>query len=502
MPNIPQYRNRIDGLDTRPIMRAADATADTARATASTYNLLGRQFAEGAGAVGDAVTTWEEERDKRKTVTEIAQATSVLSQRQLDLNTQYNEVINSSDPNVAEENGRKFLSEVWEPEAQRLMELATTDSARNYMANQINGWRQHMYSKFGADVTIKNNAATSQNLENSVLSSSNIVRSDWSAREIAVSNVRNSWNAVRTSGSMTPEQVAKGDEYIKGAEETIVLAGLEGMMEKDPARVRALIEGNDSSVAAISAAKRSDLVRASFTWENLLENQGKAAERIAKEKAETISSAAVEEYRTQFDPVAMADPEQQQATIQKIIQDPRVSEKDMGPLIGMVVRLGTLGDKYENDARYNQMLDQALAGKLSDADILAATGGVGGLSTTQANSLRITNKAPKTPEDKQAKELRTNYIKGAKNSLDRTGRNPQKISEFTIRFDEAIAANQAKGISPVESMNPASKDYIHPERIILEVKRKPSTRNAAAPGPAPIPDAEADAKMRELFGGK
>lgn len=236
MPNIPQYRNRIDGLDTRPIMRAADATADTARATASTYNLLGRQFAEAAGAVGDAVTTWEEERERVRATDEISQGAAVGAALNATLSQERNELINTTDPNLLPAALEKFYAERVETSIGEYQQKFSTKQGQEYASQLSNRIRQHSFEVGAGAISTAKGAAIRQNIETLKNQASFAALADPTSVNLQLSMIDSTIDGLVSSNArwITPEQKSSLLAEASKMKREVVLAAGTGMADINP----------------------------------------------------------------------------------------------------------------------------------------------------------------------------------------------------------------------------------------------------------------------------
>ena len=236
MPNIPQYKNRIDGLDTRPIMRAADASADTARATVSTYNLLGRQVADAAGAIGGAVTDWQEERDRVKATEEISQGSAVGAALNATLAQEMNELVNTTDPNILPQKVQEFYANRVETALGDFTTKFSTKQGQEYATQITTRMRQHFFEVGAGATSTAKGSALRQNMVTLANQSSVAAREDPTSLNLQLHLIDTTTEGMISSNAkwLTPDQVAALRADAQRTRGEVVKAAGVGMAQINP----------------------------------------------------------------------------------------------------------------------------------------------------------------------------------------------------------------------------------------------------------------------------
>lgn len=200
MPKIREFTNPINGL--QPNDRAAEATAQAARATGSAIASIGQDIGSGVATLGDAYT-------KVKTQQDISHGMATAAQVQDNLTTAWDVTLKNADPNdhsVAE----RFRTEQLQPILDAWQtDGFNTEEGRAWAQAHAGALQQHFFEKTAADQSLLGGQAAIQNLQQTTTSLSNTALQDPSSRDMLLGTADAGLDAVLAADpNLTPAQVA------------------------------------------------------------------------------------------------------------------------------------------------------------------------------------------------------------------------------------------------------------------------------------------------------
>jgi len=406
-----------------------------------------------AGSIYDGYAKAAEDR---QATTEITQGASVLSSTQMELNGDYNKMITSGDPNEAQANASNWMQNVFDPKAEELIGAAKTDKARKYLTERVQSWREHMYAKIEGDVNTRVVSARTQNLENTITSSGNMVMNDWTTRDIALGNVESAWAAMKSDGTMTPDQIAKGDEAVRTARKGIIKNGVDGLILANPAAAKAQLMDGQGPFAELDADVRQNLIRDAEVMEGRqrtsVNYQRTELDRQQKELSEKTSNDLLKSFYTP-DGKFVVPP----GADQVIITDPRIRDEDKGKLLTMIDKIQTFGDGQGKNEVFNQFYAASLQGKFPTTMQRVEAVNKGDLTPQQSEYLGKMSESPDSKlnySEQQVVKDAYGYAQkvldpksqfGA--SLDTSGSGARRVYEFSVWMNKMIDSGARQGLN-------------------------------------------------------
>lgn len=474
MPNIREYTNKIDGIETNPLSRAANAYSDLARTKAYAGQAIGRSIGSGIAEIGEGVQAYRDEVERHDTMTEITQAAPVIGKAQLDLNTEYNQGMATVDDNLAADYAQKFLTERFEPEAQKLMDSATTEGGKKYIFGQIQSWREHMQNKVSADLSTKAGAAVQKNLTASVRLNSTMVQGDPTTRELALGNIDNSWNQIRENNKyLTPQQIAAGDEYVVKAKDDINEAYFTGLILANPTAAKEkLMNDADPAVKELPVDQRMRLLGSAEAWEGRksadVNYQREQAEREIKAKSEAKAGTYLESF---YQGGKFVIPP---GTDERIIHDPDLTQADQGRLFTMINKIQRFGEGQGDDGVFNRFYAATLTGKPPTQVEIAEAVTNNQLKPSEANTLlKMTKTADGKTPPSATEVVKATYAEataklnpknGMGASLMADGTGEARVKDFSIWMNQLLDSGRAQGM--------ADDDILSDKRNIEKIQQE------------------------------
>lgn len=299
MPNIREYTNKIDGLETNPLSRAANAYSDLARTKAYAGQAIGRSIGSGIAEVGEGVQAYADKIDLHNTTSEVTAGQATLFSKLSSFNQQYNEAVNTSDPNVAPQVVEGLVTKFGE-ELDKEDENYTTPKAQEWWRQRKAELKQHYFEKGTADISMKAGQAVVQNLNSAAHDASLTASQDISMLDF----VRDSYKATVTTatGHLDPDQAGQIQAHVDDTLKTITRDAVVGAILQNPTEMGARITSGAYD-KYFDAGDKQDLMKVVSQVEDNHKNDAVAAqERQIKENKRQVNQALVQLQTSTIDP--------------------------------------------------------------------------------------------------------------------------------------------------------------------------------------------------------
>lgn len=353
MPNIREYTNKIDGLQTTD--RASSAAANAARTAEWAGEDIGQSVSSAARFGAKMYDAYQEHVARQ----EISHGQAASAQMQALLTSQWQEEAKNADPNdpsVAE----KWTAEYLDPLLDDWQQSFHTEAGKQWAATRVAGLKQHFFERTAVDQSTLAGAGAVKNIRDFTAGASNTAQLDPSSVNSLLRTADEMAAATADSfPHLTPEQAAKvkGDILAESRKE-ILKGGFIGMARSNPeAALTALDKGYGAT--ELNADDRDTMRHYAEEMKRAQATDQRAA--VAAAKAQRKSEA-----------------DQAMAGLRVSMWDPKTG--DVVPVPGMAQKAR---DLY---ARYGDVLDQADFGSLMGAYETAVENKINGKNVKSDNA--------------------------------------------------------------------------------------------------------------------
>ncbi|EGP07541.1 hypothetical protein CSIRO_2780 [Bradyrhizobiaceae bacterium SG-6C] len=470
MPNIREYNAPELGL--RPNNTGMDSVVAAGRRTAAAYRDAGDTVTELGNRVASTVRTVGDVAVKFAEHEEVSKGAAAFSAMQADLTKKWNDTAKNADPNdpaVAQ----KFREEVVEPRLQKFQDSFLTSGGQKFADSHTAKLRDEMFTKTAADMSTLAGIAVRNNYTTTVNSLSNMVRTDPSSLNTALSTVDSSVGALADSNpNMDAATAARiKSELTLSAKSEIVKSAAIGAISINPEAGLKKFSGSEYAkyisgselqqlTQQAKAVQRAERVDQSYQ-RTLAEQQRKdASDQREGELLEKLHSGDPSVAGTVSAKAIASDWTLTREARERMIN---IVNRETKPETAAAVSNGTASDLIRRIR-----LPIGDPNRVNDLNPVYEALENGKLNKSDLKFVREEFANMRTPEGEQLSSRQADFIKGVKPLIDSS--NPllskldpsgsHQLYRFTIDLQRKVSEYRNAGRDPYSLMTPGSPDYM------------------------------------------
>lgn len=459
--NIAQFNSPIDEI--HPSEIGVDALAQAGRRIGATYNQIGQDY---KGAIDNVAGPAAKIVDQHDAMQDISEGAHALAAGTTNLQTQWNQFVQKSDPNDKSIQGT-FLDNNLEPFLDQFQNGFTTDKGKEWALTQADRLRDHFTTTTNADMSTRAGDAVIQNSVGQMNQLKNGAYKDPQSTDIALQQVDAYYDAAKehNSGLLSAKQLTTVDVAKQDAKNEIVKNAIKGYADSDdpkgPDKARAILNSGayDKYIPGEEQAtlnKYIDNQDSARQVETQQKQQASAAQQV-KQNSQEVSGIFQSVASGQGYPATVAYGNQKLSTQQK---NDFVSKDGILSLPHEFLTSPAYGDNFGSVAK------SIYGGQPITAEGLTA--GVRRQEITPAGAIQLQAISDKMKTADGLAEvnaqkqvlvtMQSQIVKGGPNANDPAGQKiyNNMLNSFYPAWDAAIKA----GKSPAQLADPDSNDYI------------------------------------------